>query len=73
MMEVLYLSKAKTHIRQRIQTVCVASTHTRVYNRLTFDIASAPAIFQRLMDIIIQGISNVVYYIDNILVTGKDD
>jgi hypothetical protein len=38
------------------------------YNRLPFGIASAPAIFQRTMDTLLQG---VMCYIDNILVTGK--
>ena len=42
------------------------------YTRLPFGIASAPAIFQRLMDTILQGIPGVVCYIDDILVTGKD-
>ena len=40
------------------------------YTRLPFGIASAPAMFQRAMDIILQGIPGVVCYIDDILVTG---
>ncbi len=43
------------------------------YNRLPFGIASAPAIFQRAMDQILQGLSNVHCYLDDILVTGSDD
>ena len=43
------------------------------YTRLPFGVASAPAIFQRLMDTILQNIPNVICYIDDILVTGKDD
>ena len=42
------------------------------YTHLPFGIASAPAIFQRLMHTILQGIPGVVCYIDDILVTGKD-
>ena len=34
-------------------------------------IASAPAIFQRTMDTILDGIPNVLCYIDDILITGK--
>ena len=41
------------------------------YTRLPFGIASAPAIFQRAMDQITQGLRGVVVYIDDILVTGR--
>ena len=43
------------------------------YSRLPFGIASAPAIFQRTMDSILQGIRGVACYIDDIIVTGKSD
>ena len=42
------------------------------YNRLPFGVASAPALFQRAMDTVLQGIPNVICYIDDILVSGKD-
>ena len=41
------------------------------YNRLPFGIA--PAIFQKTMDAILHGIPQVACYIDDIIVTGKDD
>ena len=41
------------------------------YTRLPFGIASAPAIFQRTMDTILQGVEGVACYIDDIIVTGK--
>lgn len=41
------------------------------YNRLPFGVASAPAVFQKTMDTILQGIEGVVCYIDDILITGK--
>ena len=43
------------------------------YTRLLYGIASAPAMFQKTMDTILQGIPQVCCYIDDILVTGKDD
>ena len=36
-------------------------------------IASAPALFQKLMDSVIQGIPHVISYIDDILVTSMSD
>ena len=41
------------------------------YTRLPFGIASAPAVFQRTMDTILQGVDGVACYIDDIIITGK--
>ena len=43
------------------------------YTRLPFGIASAPAIFQHQMEKILQGIPNIACYLDDVLITGKDD
>ena len=40
------------------------------YCRLPFGIASTPAIFQCPMDTLLQDISHVICYIDDVLVTG---
>ena len=42
------------------------------YTRLPFGVASAPAMFQRTMDTILQGIPHTICYIDDILITGAD-
>ena len=41
------------------------------YKTLPFEIATAPAIWQREMSVVLQGCMGVVYYIDDILVTGR--
>ena len=43
------------------------------FNRMPFGIANAPAIFQRTMDQVLAGIPNCMVYLDDILVTGKDE
>ena len=43
------------------------------YTRLPFGIASAPSLFQRIMDTMLQDIPNTICYLDDILVTGKSD
>ena len=40
------------------------------YNRLPFGVASAPAIFQRYMDTLLQGMLGVSVYLDDILIAG---
>lgn len=38
---------------------------------MPFGVSSAPAIFQRAMDAILQGLPQVICYLDNILVTER--
>nr|XP_043895059.1 uncharacterized protein K02A2.6-like [Solea senegalensis] len=43
------------------------------YTRLPFGVSSSPAIFQRTMEGVLQGIENVAVYLDDIILTGKND
>jgi len=43
------------------------------FNRLLFGVASAPAIFQRIIEGILKGIQGVCIYLDDILITGKTE
>lgn len=43
------------------------------YNHLVFGVVSAPAIWQRAMDQVLQNIPRTQCYNDDIIVTGKDD
>ena len=42
------------------------------YHRLPFGVSSAPGIFQRVIETVLQGIPHVLIYLDDILVTGHD-
>eukprot|EP00731_Ephydatia_muelleri_P009139 Em0004g1477a len=57
------------------QKLCTLNTHRGLYQyrRMPFRIASAPALFQKTMDSVLQGIKHVVCYIDDILVTGSNE
>ena len=43
------------------------------YTRLPFGVASAPALFQKSMDIILQGLEGVICYLYDILVSGRTE
>ena len=43
------------------------------YKRLPFGVASAPAVFQKVMDTVLQGLPKVICYLDDILVTGSTE
>ena len=53
----------------------VINTHRGLfrYTRLPFGIASAPGIFQRVIESLLQGINGVVVYFDDILIMGESE
>ena len=53
----------------------VVNTHRVLYKykRLLFSVASAPTVFQRAMDQILQGMEHVTCYIEDILITGVSE
>eukprot|EP00118_Oscarella_pearsei_P023941 m.294194 g.294194 ORF g.294194 m.294194 type:complete len:713 (+) comp40742_c0_seq74:392-2530(+) len=55
--------------------IVTLNTHQGLYRpvQMPFGIANAPAIFQNIMDQVLHGLKGVVCYLDDILVTGKDD
>ena len=73
----LDLSQAyqQVELDESSQKYVTISTHRGLYRykRLPFGVASAPALFQQIMDKILQGIPRVVVYIDDILITGSTE
>ena len=55
------------------QELCIVNTHKGYYKlkRLLYGISSSAAIFQNVMDDILQGLSGVICYLDNILIQGS--
>jgi transposase InsO family protein len=51
------------------------STHKGLFQfkRMPYGVASAPAIFQQIMEEVLQGIEGIAVYLDDILITGTND
>lgn len=72
----LDLSKAyqQVELDEESQHIITITTHKGLYRmyRLPFGIASAPAIFQSIMDKLLAGIPGVCVYLDDILISAPD-
>ena len=60
---------------EELKNYVVINTHKGLfrYTRLPFGISSAPVIFQRVIESVLQGIDGVVIYLDDILITGPTE
>ena len=62
-------------LEEDLRKYVVINTHKGLYRytHLPFRIASAPAVFQRTTDTILQGVPNVLCYLNDILITGLSE
>ena len=73
----LDLSQAylQIELEENSRKYVVINTHKGLfrYTHLPYGVASAPGIFQRVMENVLQGLNHTVVYIDDILVTSKTE
>ena len=71
----LDLSRAylQLELEEESQELVTINTHKGLYKytRLPFEVASAPAIFQRTMKLLLQGLPMMCVHVDDIIISGK--
>ena len=62
-------------LEEASQECVVINTHKGLFkhHRLPFGVSTAPSVFQRVMDTVLQDLKGVVAFIDDILVTGETE
>ncbi|CAB4015941.1 Hypothetical predicted protein, partial [Paramuricea clavata] len=62
-------------VEQESRNCLTINTHQGLYryNRLVFGVTSAPAIWQRSMDQVLEGVNGTSCILDDMIITGKDD
>ncbi|CAF3495196.1 unnamed protein product [Rotaria socialis] len=65
----------QVELDEESKELVIINTHKGLFkfNRLPFGIASAPSIFQKIMDQMLSGLEGTVCYLDDIIVTGKTE
>ena len=65
----------QVELDQESQEYCTINTHKGLFRftRMPFGITSAPSIFARLMDQVMQGLKGCAWFQDDIIITGKTD
>lgn len=56
----------------RLLTTFITPFRRFCFNKLPFGISSAPELFQKCMSKLLEGLEDVVYHMDDMLVVGKD-
>ena len=62
-------------LEEESRDLVTINTHRGLYRytRLPVVVSSAPAVFQKVMDTVLQGLPRVICYLDDILVCGSTD